>query len=288
MNKYEIEKRCREEMQQSIPDTDALWQRIESQLPEKPQTRAEIKQTIRPKFRKLASTAALFLLAAAGLTAYLQMGQFQKNLNDSAADSLGSANSLDSLPQPSKTDAESNRPKRYADLQIMQTAALSRSLDLDLLGTTDMYFSEEDVLRTAGCFVDIIVENGIQDPSAGLVAYTMQVVDVYGDSGLQTGDTFTVSSSTAYVLEIEHEYVLPLYKAEGEWQLAGECAPQMERTLDGKLVFHSGWYTLMDENAKPLLYDSRGEDDYFYDRMYLTDFAVAESMLRSWAEEKKA
>lgn len=284
MNKYEIEKRCREEMQQSIPDTDALWQRIESRLPEQPQSRAEIKRTVHPNFRRLASAAALFLLVAAGLNVYMRAQQLQKSDSDPAM------NATDPVPDLPKQDTERKpgEPLRYADLQIVQTASLSRSFDRELLGTQGAYFSQEDVVSTAGCFVDIIVENGIQDRATGIVTYTLEVVDMYGDGGLRTGDTLTVSSPTAYVLEKEHEYVLPLYREAGDWYLAGECAPQMERTQDGKLVFHSGWYALMGEAAQPLLYDSRGKDDYFYDRMYLTDFAVAEAVLQSWAEEKKA
>ncbi len=287
MNKYEIEKRCREEMQKSIPDTDALWQRIESRLPEPSQPRTKtgkIERTVHPRFRKAASAAALFLLAAAGLNVYMQAQHLQKSDPDDAV------HATDPVPDSPKSDAEENRNPggllHYEDLRIVQTASLS--IDRERLGVRDAYFSQEDVVGTAGCFVDILVEDGIQDKATGSVTYTMEVVGMYGDGGLRAGDTLTVSSSTAYVLEKGHEYVLPLYREAGDWRLAGECAPQMERTLDGKLVFHSGWYALMDEAAQPLLCDSRGKDDYFYDRMYLTDLAVAEAVIQGWAEEKKA
>ena len=70
MTRKEIEKRCREEMQQNIPDKDALWQKIESQLPEQKPIIQPQKPVIKMHtfYRVMAGVACfMFVLAGASL-----------------------------------------------------------------------------------------------------------------------------------------------------------------------------------------------------------------------------
>ncbi len=280
MKKHEIEKRCREEMQQSIPDMDSLWMRIENNLPEKnPESIQSIQKTT-SHFRQIAGIAACFLIVLAGISVFTEKG----GLKEEKTDSETGMNNVSEMNEYDGRIEKSTGLQADGSLVIQRSARIAGKVDLTKLGTDGMYFDEDTVMEQAECFVDVQVKDGEQDARTGLVTYKMQVVDVYGDSALSAGDTVRLTSCTAYILEADHEYVLPLYSDNGRWQLAGECAPQLERTQDGRVVFHSGWYSLMREWSEPLQYKQISADDYFYDRMYLTDFAMVEAMLKDWAE----
>lgn len=280
MKKREIEKRCRKEMQQSIPDMDALWMRIEKNLPEKnPETVQPIQKTT-SHFRQIAGIAACFLIVLAGISVFTGKSGLKEEKTDPET---GMNNAAEMNGYDEETEKTTGM-RTYESLAVQHTARIAGKVDLTKLGTDGMYFDEDTVMEQADCFVDVQVKDGEQDARTGLVTYKMQVVDVYGDSALSAGDTVKLTSCTAYILEADHEYVLPLYSDGGRWQLAGECAPQLERTQDGRVVFHSGWYSLMREWNEPLQYKQSSADDYFYDRMYLTDFAMVEAMLKDWAE----
>ena len=67
MTREEMEARCRKEMQQMIPDKEALWARIEDSLPEQTQTEQEApKPRIRMTviYRAMAGVACLMLVVA--------------------------------------------------------------------------------------------------------------------------------------------------------------------------------------------------------------------------------
>ncbi|MBR1554209.1 MAG: hypothetical protein IJ644_02310, partial [Oscillospiraceae bacterium] len=115
------------------------------------------------------------------------------------------------------------------------------------------------------------------NPDSGKMEYTLQILDVYG--GELDAETITLETSSAYILEQNHEYVLPVT---ADCSLAYECAPQIEKTQDNRLVIPNGWYTLMQGETTPVLYDSIGIDDYFYDRMYLTKDLNLDLLIQKW------
>ncbi|MDE6003929.1 MAG: hypothetical protein K2G88_00900, partial [Oscillospiraceae bacterium] len=69
MTRKEIEKRCREEMQENIPDKEALWQKIEAGLPEQENLQSQMQKT-RIKLtnmRNIMKAVACFLVIIGGL-----------------------------------------------------------------------------------------------------------------------------------------------------------------------------------------------------------------------------
>ncbi|MBR1554305.1 MAG: hypothetical protein IJ644_02800, partial [Oscillospiraceae bacterium] len=67
MTKKEIEERLQKEMHQNIPDKDALWQKIETRLPEQPVSQP-VRRTIRmTSGSRFMTIAACFLLVIAGM-----------------------------------------------------------------------------------------------------------------------------------------------------------------------------------------------------------------------------
>ncbi len=310
MTRKEIEKRCREEMQQTIPDKEALWERIESRLPE--QQPAQQPAGKRSHIQMMAFAriaAACLLLVIVGAKSY-QM--FQKSLHPAKTDEnqsyftaeessgeeaedspKGEADAWDAkygdaaeenegIAAPEASTSDEKELLHYSDLAVPGSGSIP--LSVPLKAPEGSYFSEADVLEQTECFVDVIVQDGVQEPDTGAVVYSMEVVDCYGAEVPE--NSLTIVSDTPYLLEIGHEYVLPLRQTEdAAWALTDACAPQFERTQDGKVLFQSGWYSLMTEESVPVLCDSRGTDDYFYDRMYLTGYAELEAFLREWERQ---
>lgn len=308
MTRKEIEKRCREEMQQTISDKEALWERIESRLPE--QQPAQQPAGKKPHIQMMAFAriaAACLLLVIVGAKSY-QM--FQKSLHSAKPDEDQSyftaeesseeeaegsqkgedawdvqygdaAEKNEGIAAPEASTSDEKELLHYSDLAVPGSGSIH--LSVPLKAPEGSYFSEADVLEQTACFVDVIVQDGVQGLDTGAVVYSMEVVDCYGAEVPE--NSLTIVSDTPYLLEIGHEYVLPLRQTGDAWELTDACAPQFERTQDGKVLFQSGWYSLMTEESVPVLCDSRGTDDYFYDRMYLTGYAELEAFLREWERQ---
>ncbi len=287
MTNEEFEKRCREEMQQTIPDREALWAQIESRLPAQMPEKASPQKNARPDqilFRVMGAAACLMLVIAG---VRLVNRQLPQSGEVSEADSTANTDNTEILQNDgdlpahdaSGDKAEENAPLRYSDLNVPHGNGIQITVPLSM--PEGEYFNEEDVLAASACFADVRVTDGWQDTTSGSVHYTLSVVAVYGEAALP--ETLTLVSDTPYLLELSHEYVLPLRQADGSraWELTSDCAPQIERTADDKVVFHSGWYSLM-EDSTPVLCDQRSKDDYFYDRMYLTGYTAMEQFLQKW------
>ncbi len=330
MTRKEIEKRCREEMQQNIPDKDALWQKIESQLPEqKPLTQPEKPVIKMHTFYRVMAGVACFMFVLAGAS-LVRIGTHKNEMmtapmaNDSAAvqmhdeayednagdDADSGGDSAQELPEmnavaPAENSASASKSadnakldtadsltaeyaegmKKYSDLQFREHYFSTNNDDINTtpLSADGEYFNEEDVLEKSQAFVEVLITEHSQ-LTTGEILYTAQVNDVYGADKIRekiwSSETLTILTKSPYLLENEHTYVLPLYLSEDSenWNLSYECAPQIELTEDYQVVYHNGWHTITEgadeyeDGAEPLLYDSIGVDDFFYDRMYLTGY----------------
>ena len=281
MTKKEIEERLQEEMHQNIPDKDALWQKIENRLPEQP-----VSQPVRRNIRmtsgsRFLTAVACFLLIVAGMRFFSTV----RNLNqpEMTADNEGITqenNPADAVPEQSPEIQDNTQKQeilKYQNLNLPQGENLASQVNLSRLGTDGEYFSEDEILAKTDLFMDVRVLDGAQNPDSGKMEYTLQILDVYG--GEFDAETITLETSSAYILEQNHEYVLPVT---ADCSLAYECAPQIEKTQDNKLVIPNGWYTLMQGETTPVLYDSIGKDDYFYDRMYLTGDLHLDLLIQKW------
>ncbi len=291
MTRKDIEKRCLEEMQQTIPDSEALWQRIEERLPSPSDKQtAPIQMTT---YRRILAGAACLLLAVAGIQVFARM---QRMPHENASESTASMIFMEAEDEPANEDAEFKSDEaelpdpnetllHYDDLRLPQSHSAG---NLNAVGTQGVYFSEADVLAKTDCFVDAQVMAVTASAQSGELTYQIQIHEVHGTDALQKTQMLTFSSETAYLLQNEHLYFLPLTCVEGTWQLAYECAPQIELTLDGTAVHHNGWHTLMDDASKPLVCKQFGADDYFYDRMYLSQGSALAALLEEWENAKNA
>lgn len=317
MTRKEIEKRCREQMQQTIPDKNALWARIENNLPEqKPDSDLQPKPGIHRNilYRTLAA-AACFLFVAAGLSLWNSQNDTKIKLkNDSATpqytpDMAGEEaeeevqaeggyyadaapedgadeeavedNYVAAAPEDEHTVSET---LTYADLDIRDAdEKIADKVDRNLLHMDDEFFSLPALLEETECFADAVVEEGEQDKETGEIIYTLWINQTYGTSNLS--GRLSLSTASPYLMEIGHCYTLPLcHDSDGNWTLTNASAPQVERTYDHKVLLHNGWYTLINEYSIPVLCDSNGKNDFFYDRMYLISETSLEYFLHEWEE----
>ncbi len=298
MTRKEIEQKCREMMQENIPDKEALWMKIESgliqeQQPDIPARHSHISVVM---MRRILTMAACLLLVFGGLRMYHNRENLQSEKSekseiaenygydaDADADCDAVADDYETAaPAESIKNSQEKAILRYQDLQILNNQEIRENADLSRLGVQDVYFNESDILSKTELFLDVQVLNGYQNQETGEMQYILKVLDVYGGD-LEISE-FVMTSRSAYVLEKNHEYVLPVYQASGNWNLVYECAPQIEKTQDHQIIFPNGWQSVMqsDPGAEPVLYDSYGKDDYFYDRMYLTGDTAIEILIQEW------
>ncbi|MBE6849499.1 MAG: hypothetical protein E7502_06335 [Ruminococcus sp.] len=295
MTRKEIEKRCMEEMQQTIPNPEALWQRIESQLPEQTAEQPQ-KPVIRMHTaRRVMTIAACLLVVVSGATFFAKPSGLHQNSETIMQDEQESAEApagnksesafeekhedvLDDVQMNDvvKTEQESEQ-RTYASLGLPQNTA---AVDTAKLSAGTQLFEESAVLSLTECFVDVQVLQSTQHTD-GEMEYLLEVVDAYG-ADIASGTQLSLTSKSPYFLQTAHEYVLPLYQNAENWQLVNAAAPQLELTPAGELVYHNGWKSLKHADAQPLLYAKYGVDDYFYDRMYITEDAVLFAFLAEW------
>ncbi len=76
---------------------------------------------------------------------------------------------------------------------------------------------------------------------------------------------------TLYQLQEGGVYLLPLTVRNGDWEMVFPYAPQIQKTVDGQYLFHSGYYSLVGEGAFLVLGNQEGPNDYYYDRMFLRE-----------------
>ncbi|MDE5883654.1 MAG: hypothetical protein K2H29_01030 [Oscillospiraceae bacterium] len=299
MTRKETEQKCREMMQENIPDKEALWMKIESGLSQQQQSEiparhAHISVVM---MRRILTMAACLLLVFGGLRMYHNRENLQSEKSEIAenygydADANCDAVADDyeaAAPEESVKNSQEKAILRYQDLQILKNQEIRENADLSRLGVQDAYFNESDILSKTELFLDVQVLNGYQNQETGEMQYILKILDVYGGD-LEISE-FVMTSRSAYVLEKDHEYVIPVYQDSGNsgaqrnWSLVYECAPQIEKTQDHQIIFPNGWQSVMqsDPDAEPVLYDSYGKDDYFYDRMYLTGDTAIEILIQTW------
>ncbi len=279
MTRKEIEKRCREEMQQNIPDREALWQKIEANLPEQPVNQKS--QISMIAFRRILGAAACFLLITVGLKFMIP-----KTLSNAPASSDAHTDYVEEFEDAA--DAEllpQTEFIKYSDLKLAQEKE-ELQINYQQLGTQEEYFNEDAILSKTEYFFDVKVIAENQDDTTGEMIYQLSVIHVLGGDreGESENSEITLRSHSAYVLKQDHEYILSLlYDQKNQnWQLSYTCAPQIEKTQDQKLIIPNGFYTLMQGETTPVLYDSYGKDDYFYDRMFLTEEMNLQLLIQKW------
>lgn len=312
MSNRKIEQLYKSHAENTAPDMDALWERIESKLEEK----SDEAVTSKPIRRNISLTKKT-ALAAACVAALIIVPAAVRNMDISNSDMAA-----DSAPMAEQTMAEvpamdeavgiapeenifeemfNNKAEQndaateefveapaeeitgagqqtiyYEDLQLgYANAPLTPS------GATsgDDFFVEENVLIETDIIVNAYIDR-VYSGGNGEICYEITADNV------ETGKTESIylTSRTPYVMLENRCYVLPLKADETGYSLVFENAPQIERTLDGGYIFHNGWQSL-DEDAFDVIYPQGGVDDFFYDRMKFS-YGSLDSLIKRWHEVK--
>lgn len=285
MNKKEFKKYYIAHCENTTPDMEKLWEKIESGLEEKSENRVTSKPAKAFSFRKAAvwcTACAAVLIAvpailigtgvtktADSMTAEMQNEAVAGNMETNAA----SAEEGDFAEETAYEDlngiaadtaATSSLPEMvyYEELSLSSTVPTEVALPTPTAEPFgDDFFVEENVLAETDIIVDAVV-NQVYRSEGGTVCYVLNAED----SEKNDMGSITVESATPYTLQIDREYILPLKATVDGYRLVFENAPQIECTLDGGVIFHNGWRSL-DENSCYVSYPKGGVDDFFYDRM---------------------
>lgn len=272
-------------LSRSAPDMDRLWERIESNLPERPKTeKIRISRRIQPaKIIWAAALAAILIPAGISFTSSnISISNGSASSMDPADTMIKSDQEAEEIPSYDEEEAADNFasasdeeayisvPERiaYSELDIPRSDALSDIPDITYQNTA--LFSEESVLAETEYFIDVKVTKAEYSRTENAVKYELMSVltnDIITvETPLGNGENDTLSS-TAYALKEEHEYILPIRETFDGIKIVFPSAPQIETTADGYAVFHNGWKKLNELETGYLECAPFGDDDYFYDRM---------------------
>ena len=285
MNKKEFKKYYIAHCENTAPDMEKLWEKIESGLEEKPESRVTSKPAKAFSFRKAAvwcTACAAVLIAvpailvgtgvtktADSMTAEMQNEAVAGDMETNAA----SAEEDGFVEEPADEDigtaaADTATTSSLPEMVYYEELSLSSPVPTEAPLPTptaepfgDDFFVEENVLAETDIIVDAVV-NQVYSSGGDTVFYVLNAED----SDKNNMGSITVESATPYAMKIGREYILPLKETGDGYRLVFENAPQIECTLDGGVVFHNGWKSL-DENSCYVSYPKGGVDDFFYDRM---------------------
>ncbi len=309
MNNRKIEQLYKSHAENTAPDMDALWERIESNLEEK----TDEAITSKPIRRNISFTKKT-ALAAACVAALIIIPAAVRNMDISnsemaaegaapmAEQTIAEAPAMDgAVPEdnffenkveqseavadeefveaPAEEDTDAGTVQqaiRYEDLQLSYAAAPPTPYGA---ATGDDFFVEENVLIETDIIVNAYIDR-VYGGGDGEICYEITADNV------ETGETESIylTSRTPYVMLENRCYVLPLKDDETGYSLVFENAPQIECTLDGGYIFHNGWQSL-DENALDVIYPQGGVDDFFYDRMKFS-YGTLDSLIEKWHDIK--
>lgn len=308
MNKKELKKLYSAHCENTAPDMEKLWEKIESGLEEKPESGVTSKPAKAFNFRKAAVWCTACAAVLIAVPAFIIGSGFSKNYDSFTAE-MNEAYAGDVMNEPAaagdfvEEPADEEAPKKiFGDDEVRTEAATTTSLpemvyyeELALAETVvsnmpfftaepfgDEFFVEEKVLADTDIIVDAVVERYYRN-GAGTVCYVLAAEDFdNNDMG-----EITIESGSPYLLQLNREYILPLKETEDGYRLVFENAPQIECTLDGGVIFHNGWRSL-DENSCWVSYPKNTVDDFFYDRMRFSYTDGMESVAKKWRELKES
>lgn len=282
MNEKEFKKQYIAHCENTAPDMEKLWEKIESGLEEKTEGRVTSKPAKSFSFRKAAvwcTACAAVLIAvpailvgtgvtktADSMTAEMQneavAGDVETNAAYAEEDGFVEEPDyvdLDGVAADTETTSSLPEMVYYEELSLSSPVVAMPTPTAEPFG--DDFFVEENVLAETDIIVDAVV-NQVYRSEGGTVCYVLNAED----SDKNDIGSITVESATPYAMKIGSEYILPLKEMGDGYQLVFENAPQIECTLDGGVIFHNGWKSL-DENSCYVSYPKGGVDDFFYDRM---------------------
>lgn len=290
MNEKNLKKLYNDEIQNSAPDMDALWDKIEKNLPNKDSetvTSYSKKKPFITMKKCLAAAAVCAMLAITIPTAFrsTELSKETENLTEKEQYSSDvfeeqAAAEIENTESIYEETNAASSPLSYNDLRFAESNDDSVT---ECTGEPngDDYFVEEDILAQTQLFVDAVVNDVYSSSDGECIYYKMSIIDKYTNATDKLKENITVSSCSPYRMKKSREYIIPLKYTDDGYCTVFDGVPQIEVTLDSGIVFYSGWKSLGD-SAQNIIYPQDSIDDFFYDRMKFSYKKDITKLIEAW------
>lgn len=297
MDENRIKELYEAEIDNSAPDFDKLWKKIDSNLTEKKASTPEI--SITPEKSRLNAVKTIAALAAGlALVAFVpslfssdrvSLEATAPSINpsadvNSAVDFVPSEDSVvmdeaanDSVCEEEASDSACEEEVSDSESESYETESVVinyeylpfNSYSETILTCTGKpygseYFLEEDVLSSADYIVSAVVMDVYRKDDGSAICYELETSVSYPE---KISETIIVESCSTHTMRRGREYLIPVAKTAEGYRTVYDNIPQIEFTADGGLVYYNGWTSLDDDYSQSIIYPERTVDDFFYDRM---------------------
>lgn len=267
----------------TAPDMDKLWDRIEEKIDNSPKAYEPQRKITHfsVNFRRFTAAAACLAVVFAGAYIWSQndrkdfSGESNKNSNSVVKDYVSDNSQSE---ETKKTAYDKNKTISYNKLSFEHTN--SPEYETSYLISGDEYFVRSKVLEETEFFADVTVEKAEIGTSYG--TYTLKIHRLISKNGEINEKSITVESSAKYILQENRSYFIPLKKSGNSYEIVFENAPQIEITLDKQIVYPNVWDISDDYNN--VILDKKNADDFYYDRMRLSDENSLEALVEEWKQ----
>lgn len=298
MNEQQLKAIFTAEMNNSAPDKEALWAKIEGRLQPKASVQpieAPRKKPINLNVIKAMAAAAACIALIAIVPAVLNTGVFNSGTMTSSADGSMSMVqdeqniAVDAADSPAYEDSavqgEQNsdtmivEPTEFLNYRELEFASYSETI-YSCSGTPygDSYFVEESVLAQTDRIVKAEV-TAVYQTDDDSICYELMVSESYPESSEKI---ITVESCSLYKMRRGREYLLPLASTSDGWRTVYDGVPQIEFDIHGGAVYYNGWSSLDTGGSESLIYPQESEEAYFYDRMMYSQSGDITALIRKW------
>lgn len=306
MNENKLKELYEAEINNSAPDFDKLWEKIDNNLAPKENITPEMK--LAPKKSPMNAVKAIAALAAGlALVAFIpslfSTNQFSADMSESAgfdapADAADVQNSVimeeasDNAADVMEEEAASDDMSE--DVQEEEMLISYEDLSFNSYSETIFtctgtprggeYFVEDEVLDDADYIVSATVKNVSLSDDGSRIIYELEADVSYPEI---TSETIIVESCSAYTMKRGREYLIPVAETADGYRTVYDNIPQIEFTADGGLVYYNGWSSLDDSTSQSIIYPQKTVDDFFYDRMKFSYSGDYSAMIQKFYDAKE-
>lgn len=305
MNENKLKELYEAEINNSAPDFDKLWEKIDSNLAPKESIAPEIK--LAPKKSPMNAVKAIAALAAGlALVAFIpslfSANQFSADMSESAgfdapADAAdvqnsviteeASDNAADAMEEEAASDdmSEDVQEEMLISYEDLSFNSYSETI-FTCTGTPrgGEYFVEDEVLADADYIVSATVKNVLLSDDGSRIIYELEADVSYPEI---SSETIIVESCSAYTMKRGREYLIPVAETADGYRTVYDNIPQIEFTADGGLVYYNGWSSLDDSTSQSIIYPQKTVDDFFYDRMKFSYSGDYSAMIQKFYDAKE-
>ncbi len=307
MNENRIKELYEAEINNSAPDFDKLWEKIDNNLTVKENITPKISITPKKSNAKVIKT---FVTLAAGLAlvafipSLFSSNQVSTDMSEAAEDITNniSADKVEdndddfefeavedsAVMEEAASDSESENGDK--ETEILSYVDLSFNSYSETVYTCTGapyggdYFVEEEILSDADYIVSAVVKSASLSNDGSAILYELEASVSYPEK--ITG-TITVESCSAYTMKRGREYLLPIAETTDGYHTVYDKIPQIEFTADGGLVYYNGWSSLDTDTSQSITYSKKTVDDFFYDRMRFSYSGDYSAMIQKFYDAKE-